>query len=297
MTAASRKLPVLETVDLMRILGRLVVYILLVLFGVFFLLPLAIVFVTSLRGQEEILQNGVLSLPSEVSIRAWKMAMFSSCVGTDCNGMSPYFWNSIKMVIPATIISTALGAVTGYALTKYKFWGSEFFFAATIFGIFLPAQLFLLPTAQMLGYLGATNIWGLVLIHNLYGLAFTTLFFRNFYVQIPNEIISAARIDGAGFFAVFWRIVLPLSPPIIVVTVIWQFTHIWNEFLYGATFTTGTELPITAALFAVTGPKGGIRDYGVEAAAVIIAALPTLLVYVLAGKYFVRGLTSGSLKG
>lgn len=286
-----------EPLEWTRLLGRMLVYLVLVFFGVYFIMPLAIVFVTSLRGQEEILRNGVLSFPSEVSFRAWGEAMFSSCVGTDCHGMAPYFWNSIKMVIPATIISTALGTITGYALTKYKFWGSEFFFAATIFGIFLPAQLFLLPTAQMLGWLGATNIWGLVLIHNLYGLAFTTLFFRNFYVQIPNEIISAARIDGAGFLDVFWRIIVPLSPPIIVVTVIWQFTHIWNEFLYGATFTTGTDLPITAALYAVTGPKGGIRDYGVEAAAVIIAALPTLLVYVLAGKYFVRGLTSGSLKG
>lgn len=276
---------------------RFVLYSVLVLLGFFFVVPLLIVLLTSLRGQEEILQNGVLAWPKEASLRAWHVALNESCVGTDCRGMAPYFWNSVKMVVPATIISTGLGAITGYALTKFKFRGSEFFFAATIFGIFLPAQLFLLPTAQLLGYLKATNIWGLVLIHNLYGLAFTTLFFRNFYVQIPDEIVSAARIDGAGFFAVFWRIILPLSPPIIVVTVIWQFTHIWNEFLYGVTFTTGTDLPITAALFAVTGPKGGIRDYGVEAAAVIIAALPTLIVYIVAGKYFVRGLTSGSLKG
>lgn len=283
--------------DMAGTLGRVVLYAVLVLFGVYFIMPLAIVLLTSLRGQEEILRNGVLALPTEVSLRAWHKAMFESCVGTDCRGIAPYFWNSVKMVIPATLISTVLGAITGYALTKYKFRGSEFFFAATIFGIFLPAQLFLLPTAQMLGYLQATNIWGLVLIHNLYGLAFTTLFFRNFYVQIPDEIISAARIDGAGFFAIFRRIILPISPPIIVVVVIWQFTHIWNEFLYGATFTTGTDLPITAALFAVTGPKGGIRDYGVEAAAVIIAALPTLFVYVVAGKYFVRGLTAGSMKG
>ena len=279
------------------ILWRSFLYLLLVLLGVYFILPLVIVVITSLRGQEEILKNGVLSLPQSVSIRAWRDAMFDSCVGTDCRGMAPYFWNSVKMVVPATITSTFLGAITGYALTKFRFRGSDFFFAATIFGIFLPAQLFLLPTAQMLGFLGATNIWGLVIIHNLYGLAFTTLFFRNYYLQIPDEIIAAARIDGAGFYSIFWRVVIPLSPPIIVVVVIWQFTHIWNEFLYGATFTTGTDLPITAALYAVTGPKGGIRDYGVEAAAVIIAALPTLFVYVVAGKYFVRGLTAGSLKG
>lgn len=282
---------------LREIVGRSLLYLLLVLLGVYFLLPLAIVFITSLREQDEILRNGVLSMPEAISARAWREALLNSCVGTDCRGMAPYFWNSVKMVVPATVTSTLLGAITGYTLTKFKFWGSEFFFAATIFGIFLPAQLFLLPTAQMLGWLGATNIWGLVIIHNLYGLAFTALFFRNYYVQIPDEIIAAARIDGAGFYAIFWRIMIPLSPPIIVVVVIWQFTHIWNEFLYGATFTTGTDLPITAALYAVTGPKGGIRDYGVEAAAVIIAALPTLIVYVAAGKYFVRGLTSGSLKG
>ncbi|MEP3278301.1 MAG: carbohydrate ABC transporter permease [Stappiaceae bacterium] len=297
MTIATTEQTLPSSQELGAMFWRFVLYAGLVLLGFFFIVPLAIVLLTSLRGQEEILKNGVLALPSEVSLRAWWVAFNESCVGTDCRGMAPYFWNSVKLVIPATVISTALGAITGYALTKYKFRGSEFFFAATIFGIFLPAQLFLLPTAQLLGLLSATNIWGLVLIHNLYGLAFTTLFFRNFYVQIPDEIISAARIDGAGFFAVFWRIIVPLSPPIIVVTVIWQFTHIWNEFLYGATFTTGTDLPITAALYAVTGPKGGIRDYGVEAAAVVIAALPTLAVYIVAGKYFVRGLTSGSLKG
>ena len=164
-------------------------------------------------------------------------------------------------------------------------------------GIFLPQQMRLLPWTIVLRDIGLINtLAGLVLIHTIQGLSFTTLFCRNYYVAIPQELIRAARIDGAGFFRIFWRIILPLSPPILIVTVIWQFTHIWNEFLYGVTFTTGQQQPVTAALIALSAAVADIPQHGVQSAAVMIAALPTLLVYLFGGRYFVRGLTAGAVK-
>jgi len=164
-------------------------------------------------------------------------------------------------------------------------------------GIFLPQQMRLLPWTIVLRDLGLINtLTGLVMIHTIQGLSFTTLFCRNYYIAIPHELIRAARIDGAGFYRIFWRIVLPLSPPILIVTVIWQFTHIWNEFLYGVTFTTGQQQPVTAALIALSAAIADIPQHGVQSAAVIIAALPTLLIYLLGGRYFVRGLTAGAVK-
>jgi glucose/mannose transport system permease protein len=201
------------------------------------------------------------------------------------------------MVVPATIISTALGALNGYALSKWRFPGSEILFGVITLGVFIPGQMVLLPWAITLGALNLTNTTaGLVLIHVVQGLSFTTLFCRNYYVNIPEDLIKAARIDGAGFFRIFWRIVLPLSPPILIVTVIWQFTNIWNEFLFAVTFTSGDSQPITAALIALSAAGTTTRFYNIESAAVIMAALPTLLVYLFGGKYFMRGLTAGAIK-
>jgi len=164
-------------------------------------------------------------------------------------------------------------------------------------GVFLPGQIALLPWAYVLGKLGLTNsVYGLVLIHVVQGLAFTTLFCRNYYVNIPDDLIKAARIDGAGFWRIFRRIILPLSPPILIVTVIWQFTGIWNEYLFGTVFTSGREQPITAALVALATSGQTARHFDVASSAVLIAALPPLLIYFLGGKYFVRGLTQGAIK-
>ena len=160
------------------------------------------------------------------------------------------------------------------------------------------ARLVLLPMARMLGYLGlAGSVYGLVLVHTVYGLAFTTLFFRSFFVGVSDGIVQAAKIDGAGFFGIFFRILLPMAPPTIVVTVIWQFTQIWNDFLFGIAFTVGDSNPVTVALNNIVATSTGIKEYNVDMAAAIIAALPTLFIYVLAGKYFVRGLAAGAVKG
>jgi len=219
-------------------------------------------------------------------------------VGVQCEGLRPYFWNSIRMVVPAVAISTLLGALNGYALAKWRFRGADIVFALILLGCFIPFQVVLLPMARVLGLLGlAGTVTGLVLVHVVYGLAFTTLFFRNYYVNLPDELIKAATIDGAGFFTIFWRILLPLSPPIIVVTVIWQFTQIWNDFLFGVSFAGSGSQPITVALNNLVNSSTGVKEYNVDMAAAIITGLPTILVYVLAGKYFVRGLTAGAVKG
>jgi glucose/mannose transport system permease protein len=239
----------------------------------------------------------VLGLPHSLSFANWGTAWSGICIGGTCEGISPYFWNSFRMVIPATVISTAIGAVNGYILSKWRFAGSEVLFAIITLGVFMPGQMVLLPWAITLGYLGLTNTTsGLVLVHVIQGMSFTTLFCRNYYVNIPDDLIKAARIDGAGFWRIFAKIVLPLSPPILIVTVIWQFTGIWNEFLFAVVFSSGSKQPITSALIALSTGNTGVRYYNVESAAVLMAAAPPLLVYLFGGKYFMRGLTQGAVK-
>jgi glucose/mannose transport system permease protein len=202
------------------------------------------------------------------------------------------------MVVPAVAISTILGALNGYVLTKWTFKGANVVFALILFGCFIPFQIVLIPMARTLGFLGlAASTPGLVLVHVVYGLCFTTLYFRNYYAAFPSELVKAAKIDGAGFFTIFRRIMLPNSLPILVVTVIWQFTNIWNDFLFGASFAAGGSAPITVALNNVVNTSTGVKEYNVDMAAAMMTALPTLLVYVLAGKYFVRGLMAGAVKG
>jgi glucose/mannose transport system permease protein len=183
-------------------------------------------------------------------------------------------------------------------LTKWRFRFDNIVFALILFGCFIPFQVVLLPMARVLGILGLSgSVGGLVLVHVVYGIGFTTLFFRNFFITVPSELVKAATIDGAGFLTIFTRIMLPLSLPIIVVTVIWQFTQIWNDFLFGVSFSAGGGQPITVALNNIVNSSTGVKEYNLDMAAAIIAGLPTLLVYVFAGRYFVRGLTAGSVKG
>jgi glucose/mannose transport system permease protein len=274
------------------------VYALLVVFALYYLMPLFVMLVTSLKSLDEIRAGNLLALPVAPTFEAWAKAWSSACTGVDCSGLKGNFMNSVSFVVPAVGISTLIGAFNGYVLTMWRFKGSDLLFTLLLVGCFIPFQVVLLPMAQTLGVLGIANSTaGLIFVHVVYGLAFTTLFFRNFYVTIPAELSRAARIDGAGFFTIFWRIVLPLSPPIIVVCVIWQFTQIWNDFLFGVVFSSGERQPITVALNNLVNTSTGVKEYNVDMAAAIIAALPTLLVYVIAGKYFIRGLTAGAVKG
>jgi glucose/mannose transport system permease protein len=285
-------------IDWRRALGRGTLYALLGLFALYYLIPLFVMVVTSLKSLEELRTGSLLALPREVTLQPWATAWSGACVGIQCDGLRPYFWNSVLMVVPAVAISTMIGAINGYVFAQWRFRGSEILFALLLFGCFIPFQVVLLPMAQMLGLMGiAGTIQGLVFVHVVYGIGFTTLFFRNYYVTIPQELVRAAKIDGAGFLRIFWAIFLPLSAPIVVVTVIWQFTQIWNDFLFGVAFNNAGDMPVTVALNNIVNSTTGVKEYNVEMAAAIIAALPTLLVYVVAGKYFIRGLTAGSVKG
>ena len=282
----------------MKNVHRFIIFGLLGVFALFFLLPFYVMLVTSLKDMSEIRGGSLLALPAGLNFEAWGKAWSSACTGTDCNGLQPFFWNSMAMIIPAVAISTTLGALNGYVLTKWRFKGSELLFSFMLFGVFMPLQVVLLPMSQVLGWVGLSDsIWGLITVHVLMGLASTTLFFRNYYIGLPDELIKAAMLDGAGFFRIFVRIVLPLSTPILVVTLIWQFTNIWNDFLYGVVFSGADSKPITVGLNNLANTSSSVKEYNVDMAAAMIAALPTLLVYVVAGKYFVRGLTAGAVKG
>ena len=278
--------------------GRIALYAVLLLAAFFFLGPLYVMVATSLKDAQEIRSGNLLALPHGLNFEAWALAWSGACTGVDCNGLKPFFWNSVLMTVPAVLISTAWGAMNGYVLSLWRFRGSEPLFALLLFGVFMPFQVVLLPMSQVLGALGlSSSIGGLVLVHCLAGLASTTLFFRNYYAAVPRELVNAARIDGAGFWQIFWRVVLPMSTPIIMVALIWQFTAIWNDFLFGVAFSGTDSKPITVGLNNLANTSSSVKSYNVDMAAAIIAGLPTMALYVLAGQYFVRGLTAGAVKG
>lgn len=280
-----------------RLINRIVIYGLLALFSIVYIVPLCVVVFNSFRTLPEISAHGLIAIPMSFRLEAWPQAWSDFCIGGQCAGVQRYFWNSVMIAVPATIISTALGAMNGYVLSKWRFPGSEIVFGFMLLGVFMPGQIALLPWAFLLGKIGLANsVYGLILVHCIQGLSFTTLFCRNYFVGIPDDLVKAARIDGAGFWRIFFRIILPLSPPILIVTVIWQFTGIWNEYLFGVVLNSGSNQPITAALVALSMSGTTVRTYDVMSAAVMIAALPPLLVYFFGGKYFVRGLTQGAIK-
>jgi glucose/mannose transport system permease protein len=279
-------------------LPRVFVYGILLLAALFFLAPLYVMLATSFKDSEEIRSGNLMSLPSALNFDSWRLAWSSACTGVDCRGLQPFFINSAIMAVPAVLISTAWGAINGYVLSMWKFKGSELLFGFMLFGVFMPFQVVLLPMSQVLGFLGlSSSLSGLVLVHCIAGLAGTTLFFRNYYTAIPKELVNAARMDGAGFWRIFLRIVLPMSTPILMVTLIWQFTNIWNDFLFGVAFSGADSKPITVGLNNMANTSSSVKNYNVDMAAAVIAGLPTMLVYVLAGQYFVKGLTAGAVKG
>lgn len=284
-------------------IGRIFIYATLLLFAFYFLMPLYVLVATSLKTLPEIRTGSILSLPIGLNFEAWSIAWSGDktvqCdTGVVCVGMAPYFWNSIVMAVPAVLISTMIGALNGYLLTKWTFKGANIIFGMLLLGCFIPFQVILLPMAQILGKLGLSgSLSGLILVHVVYGIAFTTLFFRNYYITIPTELVKAAMIDGAGFWRIFGSIILPLSAPIIVVSIIWQFTQIWNDFLFGVVYSDSQSQPVMVALNNLVNTSQGVKRYNVDMAGALIAGFPTLLVYIVAGKYFVKGLTAGAVKG
>jgi glucose/mannose transport system permease protein len=295
-------------------LTRVVIYALLLLFAVVYVLPLGVMVMTSLKPLDEVTGGNMFALPHQLTFHPWVQAWGEARIGvSDTAGIKGYFLNSIKMVIPAVLISTLLGALNGFVLTKWRFRGHNLVFGMMLFACFIPFQSVIIPMAVILGEVGRVGnqlrdltgysfglgdpIVNLVVIHVIYGLGFTTLFFRNYYEVFPTELVKAGMIDGATFFQIFRRIILPNSTPILIVTVIYQFTNIWNDFLFGSTFAAGDTSPMTVALNNLVNTSTGIVEYNVNMAAAIIAAAPTLIVYIVGGRYFVRGLMAGAVKG
>jgi len=277
---------------------RVLLYTLLVFFALLFAMPLYVMLVNSVKPLDEIRAGDMMAWPHELTFQPWHDAWSLAQIGVQATGLKPYFINSFLMAIPGVAISTAIGALNGYVLTQFRFRGAHVVFALLMFSVFIPFQIVLIPMARTLGILHlAGTVPGLVLVHVVYGIGFTTLFFRNYYAAFPGELVRSARMDGAGFWRLFWRLLLPNSGPIIVVSIIWQFTNIWNDFLFGASFSDYSSFPITVALNNLVNSSTGVKEYNVHFAAAFIAGAPTLAVYILSGKYFVRGLMAGSVKG
>jgi glucose/mannose transport system permease protein len=293
---------------------RVVIYGLLIVFALIYLIPLVVMVLTSLKPLSEVTGGNMFAPPQALTFEPWTKAWGEARIGiSETAGIKGYFWNSIKMVVPAVAISSVLGALNGFVLTKWRFPGHKLVFGMMLFACFIPFQSVIIPMAVILGQLGSignrlidwtgysfgfgNSTVNLVIVHVIYGLGFTTLFFRNYYETFPTELVKAAMIDGASFFQIFRRIILPNSTPIFIVTVIYQFTNIWNDFLFGSTFAAGDQSPMTVALNNLVNTSTGVVEYNVNMAAAIIAAAPTLLVYIVGGRYFVRGLMSGAVKG
>ena len=277
---------------------RTLIYLVLLLFALFYLLPFYVMLTNSVKPLAEITGGNMMALPQTWTLAPWASAWSTAQIGVEPTGLKPYFLNSLLMVVPAVAISTVLGALNGFVLTKWSFRGDKIIFGLLLFSCFIPFQIVLIPMARMLGIMGlAGSLPGLILVHVVYGLGFTTLYFRNYYAAFPTELVRAAMIDGAGFFRIFWRIMLPVSGPIAVVSIIWQFTNIWNDFLFGASFSGQHSTPMTVALNNLVQSSTGVKEYNVHFAGAILAALPTLVVYIVAGRFFVRGLMAGSVKG
>jgi len=277
--------------------SRIAVYLLLVLFAIIFLVPVYVMLSSSLKSFAEVQDlSKMWSLPEAVQFESFKAA-WAGIPEKGLRGLNKNLMNSILLTIPATIISSILGSLNGYVLSKWKFRGSNTIFYLLLFGMFIPYQSILIPLTQTLAFIGlGGTLWGLILVHVVYGIPITTLIFRNYYAEVPTEMVEAARIDGAGILGVYRYVMFPVSLPGFVVVIIWQFTNIWNEFLFAVTTLQKPELqPITVALRNLSGSQ--IKEWNVVMAGTLIAAIPTLLIYIILGRYFIRGLLAGSVKG
>jgi glucose/mannose transport system permease protein len=270
---------------------------LLVLCALYFLFPVYVLVTTAFKPMHEIRLGNMLLPPAAWTTEGVVKAWSDVCIGGRCGGLSPYFWNSVRIAVPAVVLSVLLGALNGYALTKWRLPGAHLFFGLLIAGNFLPYQMVLLPMAITLSRLGLFGSYeGLIIVHVVYGLPITTLLFRNFFLGVPDEIVKAARIDGAGFFGLFIHVMLPIAVPMLAVAVVLQFTGIWNDFLFALVF-GGRDFPMTVALNNLINTQFGDKEYNVNMGGVLLTALPTLMVYVFAGKWFMRGLAAGAVKG
>jgi glucose/mannose transport system permease protein len=293
--------PVLQpngTAPLRLTAGRIGIYAFLVVTALFFLTPLYVMIVTSLKTMGEIRQGAILALPRAPTFEPWIVAWSSACTGLRCTGISVGFVNSVKILLPSVIVSIAVGSLTGYALSFWKVRGAGLLFGTLMVVAFVPYQIFIYPLVRILAFVGFNNsIPGIVAIHTIFGLPTMTLLFRNYFAGLPPELFNAARIDGAGFFRIFWSVMLPMATPMLVVAIILQVTGIWNDFILGLVFAGRENLPMTVQLNNIVNSTQGERAYNVDMAATILTALVPLVVYFASGRWFVRGIAAGAVKG
>lgn len=278
--------------------ARLGIYAFLLMSALFFLLPLYVMVVTSLKPMEEIRLGQIFALPSQPTIDAWVVAWSSACTGLECTGIQVGFWNSLKIVIPSAALSIFIGALNGYALAYWRRPWAGWFFAILLLGAFIPYQVHLYPLVRGLSMLGLfSTLPAIVLVHTIFGMPVMTLLFRNYYASLPEELMKAARIDGGGFWRIFFQLMIPMSTPIIIVAVIMQVTGIWNDFLLGLVFAGRENLPMTVQLNNIINTTTGERLYNVNMAATILTSSVPLFIYLISGRWFVRGIAAGAVKG
>ena len=266
--------------------------------AVYYAVPLYVMIVTSLKGMPEIRIGNLFAPPMEVTFEPWVKAWSEQCTGLKCDGLSTGFWNSVRITIPSVLVSIAIASVNGYALANWRFKGANFFFTILIFGAFIPYQVMIYPIVIMLREMGIYGtLTGLVIVHSIFGMPIITLLFRNYFTSLPEELFKAARVDGAGFWGIFFRVLLPMSVPIFTVAVILQVTGIWNDFLFGVVFTGPEAYPMTVQLNSIVNSVQGVKEYNVNMAATILTALVPLSIYFVSGKLFVRGIAAGAVKG
>ena len=276
----------------------------LIVVAIYYALPLYVMIVTSLKGMPEIRLGNVFAPPLEITFEPWVKAWSTACTGINCDGLSRGFWNSVQILVPSVILSIAIASVNGYALANWKFKGSEVFFAILMVGAFIPYQVMIYPIVLVLRTIGDTlgfqlygTLWGLVIVHTIFGMPILTLLFRNYFASLPDELFKAARVDGAGFWGIFFRIMLPMSLPIFVVAMILQVTGIWNDFLFGVIYTKPEIYPMTVQLNNIVNSVQGVKEYNVNMAATLLTGLVPLVIYFISGKLFVRGIAAGAVKG
>ncbi|CAK7256544.1 glucose/mannose transport system permease protein [Shinella sp. WSC3-e] len=266
--------------------------------ALYYLLPLYVMIVTSLKGMPEIRLGNIFSPPLEITFEPWAKAWASACTGLNCDGLSRGFWNSVRITVPSTLISILVASVNGYALANWKFRGADIFFTILIVGAFIPYQVMIYPIVIVLREMGIYGtLIGLVIVHTIFGMPILTLLFRNYFSALPEELFKAARIDGAGFWQIYFRIMLPMSLPIFVVAMILQITGIWNDFLFGVVFTRPEVYPMTVQLNNIVNSVQGVKEYNVNMAATLLTGAVPLIVYFVSGRLFVRGIAAGAVKG
>ena len=277
---------------------NIILYGTLIVVAIYYLIPLYVMIVTSLKGMPEIRLGNIFSPPIEVTFEPWVKAWAQACTGLNCDGLSRGFWNSVKITIPSVFISIAIASINGYALANWRFKGANLFFTILIFGAFIPYQIMIYPLVILLRDLGLyTKLPGLILIHTIFGMPILTLLFRNYFTTIPEELFKAARVDGAGFWGIYFRVMLPMSLPIFAVAIVLQVTGIWNDFLFGVIYTKPANYPMTVQLNNIVNSVQGVKEYNVNMAATLLTGLVPLAIYFISGKLFVRGIAAGAVKG